>query len=136
MKSNFLTDIRTAVNVFGEIRKGRKEGHEIEVRRTVEVPCIQLGVGFLDTIEGCVLANCDDAIYRIASKTYRELPYEKKYQLAFQVEDGEYINRACLWKEVLKSVMTPKQCRVAMIAILHWYIHIKQMRQQESRKGN
>ena len=94
----------------------------------VSIPCVTLGPGFYDTVEGCTLSHCEREIRDIAQKAFYTLPPEVRYSLAFLPKDGEFIARSHLWKSLLSSVMSPVQCRKAMIRIIHWYIHIKKMK--------
>ena len=128
MKNNLIHDIGAAVDLFKDIRKERKNGSEVNVQKFVQIPLIYVGIGFYDTIEGCVLANCSADISYEARMAYDILPYETKRLLVTTPGDGEFMARVNCWKRLLTPVMTPKQCQIAITAILHWYIHIKRMR--------
>lgn len=128
MKNTLIIDAKTAINLFGKIRKARKAGietevHEVEVKR---IPVISVP-GFYDTVEGCVFANCANNIHETAKNVYKTFTNEKKGQLAFSPKDGEFIDRVNFWKDVLKPVLPPKQYNIAVQSLLHWYIHIKNL---------
>lgn len=93
----------------------------------VSIPCVTLGPGFYDTVEGCTLSHCGREIRDIAQKAFYTLSPEVKHSLAFSPKDGEFVKRAQFWKTLLSFVMTSSQRRKAMIRILHWYIHVKQI---------
>lgn len=121
-----IKDIKIAVNIFRDVRKARR----IERENTrVEIPAAG---SFHDTVEGCTLANCEKEIHKIAMRTFAELPYDEKEKLIPMPRDGEFIDRANAWKELLSPVMTEKQLRKAMIRIIHWYIHIKHLKREEN----
>lgn len=118
-----IKDIKSAVNIFRDMRKARR----IEQENTmVKIPVLR-GGSFYDTVEGCTLANCEKDIVEIAERTFTELPYDEKERLIPPPRDGEFIDHANAWKELLSPVMTEKQLRKAMIRIIHWYIHIKHL---------
>lgn len=59
------------------------------------------------------------------------LPYETQKKFLYSPKNGEFLERAQLWKTTLKPVLPDKEYREAMIAILRWYRHIKQVEKQE-----
>lgn len=127
--NSFISDIRTAAGIFKDIRQERKSGKEVVFQKRIVLPCISGGgVGFYNTVEGCVLANCGKDVNDIARTAFDRLPYEEQHRLSHRIEDGTFIERAIFWKELLRPLMTPAQYRRALIGILQWYIHIKQLK--------
>lgn len=124
MKNNMICDVKTAVNIFSHMRKARKQGREVKVEHRIQIPVIDC-VGFYGTVEGCTLSWLDRDIVDKARDAFDRLPYDEKLKLQSIPEKGEFIKRARLWKELLSPVMTRKQCHIAMIRIIGWYIHIK-----------
>lgn len=118
-----IKGIKSAMGIFRDMRKARRTERE---NTMVEIPVLR-GGGFLDTVEGCTLANCENEIFEIAASVFGALPYETQHRLMFTPENGEFIKRANFWKELFSPVMTGRQCRKAMIRIIHWYIHIKHL---------
>ncbi len=59
----FFNDIKTAVDVFAEIRRARKEGAVVEVRKSRMLPVFNAGAGILDTVEGCTLWNHNNEVF-------------------------------------------------------------------------
>lgn len=110
------------------MRKARKNGCNVEIRKVAELPFINCGPGFLNTVEGCKLVNGDYSVYENVKQVFDGLSHEQKYKLVFSPKDGEFIARAQFWKSILKPVMDTKKYSLAIYSILHWYIQIKQMR--------
>lgn len=135
MKINLLNDVKTAVTVFGAVRKARKDGQEVRIKQTKEIPVMTGGVmfnGFYNTIEGCAIAGTHSGVDKetvdIARKTFHALPVEERTPFSIAPKDGGYISRYRYWRNLLSPVLTPKQCNKAMYAILHWFIHLKHMK--------
>lgn len=127
MKNNMISDARSAFGIFKDMRRARKDGTEIVIEKKKQLPLIQCG-GFYNTVEGCTLSWLDQEIVDQAIIAFYNLPDAEKHRLQFSPEDGEFIERAKLWRNIMGTVMTEKQCHIAMNCIIHWYIHIKQMR--------
>ena len=121
------------------MRKARKAGQAVKVESTISVPVIQFGCSFYDTIEGCTLSWCNSETVEASRKAFHSLQPEEKQLFTQSPKDGEFIERALFWKELLAPVMTPKNCHIAMIKIIEWYIHIKKMnskpKDQEGTSG-
>lgn len=126
MKNNIITDAKTALNIFRDMRKAGKEGREIAVKQKMQAPVIMCG-GFYNTVEGCTLSRLDKGIRDKALKAFNGLPSEEKHRLQFAPEDGEFAERAHFWEELLGEIMPERQRHIAMAAVLHWYICIKRM---------
>lgn len=128
MKNNIITDAKTALAIFWDMRKARRKGTGIKVCRSAQVvPLIDSSPSLIHTVEGHVLINRRDDIYGIAREAFNALPPEERRKVLNVPKDGEIVGRAHFWKNLLQPVMTPRQCHIAMDAILHWYIHIKRM---------
>lgn len=127
MGNNILSDLKTVAGLFKQIRQARKEGAEIRVRKQMQLSVIDTDPdpSLIHTVEGSVLVSCSQTIYGAAMESFMRLSYEERHRLSFSPNDGEFIERANLWKEILKPVMTPVQYHTAIKKILHWYIHIK-----------
>lgn len=123
--NNLINDVKTSARLFGKMRKVRKDGGKIEIRRAI--PCINAGPSFHDTVEGCLLTHYGKDIHGIVQEFFYGLSYEKKHWLSFSPESGGFIERANFWRGSLKPIMAPKQYGIAITAIIQWYIHIKQM---------
>lgn len=128
---NLVKDIKTAANLFLNMRKARKDGAEIVLEEKKTLPFIRT-CSFYNTIEGCVLNHLSNEIECKAWEAYNALPDEVKYQLQFSPKSGEYKDRADLWRATLRPVMTDRQYHIAMNSIIAWYIHIVKMRKERT----
>lgn len=131
MKNNLISDIKTAVGVFRDIRQGRKNDNVPTARKSVDTTYINTGSCFYNTVEGCMLVGCTGNMDDIAREAFDKLTCEERLRLSLVPKDGEFMERARLWKGLLKPLMTPVQYGTAITAILHLYIRIKQRRIQE-----
>ena len=124
---NLVKDIKTAANLFLNMRKARKDGAEVVLEEKKILPVIRTG-GFYGTVEGCALDRLEREVVIKAQEAFDALSDEVKHQLQFAPKSGEYKVRANLWRAALRPVMTDKQYHIAMNCIIAWYVHIKQMR--------
>lgn len=127
---NLIKDIKTAANLFLDMRKAQKDGYEITLEKKRVLPLIRSG-GFYGTVEGCCLDRLDRDIVLKAQKAFNALPDEVKYQLQFSPKAGEYKSRADLWRAMLSPFMTDRECRIAMRCIVSRYIRIFKMEKAE-----
>lgn len=125
--SSFITDIKKTVKIFKDMRKASKEGYETEIRQERQIP-VYSSIGFLNTVEGCVLINHEKDIYKQVNEIFKQFSLEEQEMLVNSPKDGEFIERINFWKYKLQRVMDDRQCRKAMLSIIHWYIHIKKLR--------
>lgn len=129
--ANLIKDIKTAANLFLNMRKARKDEVEVVLEEKKALPFIRTG-GFYGTVEGCVLNHLENEIGDKARAAFNELPDEVKYQLQFAPKGGEFKERADLWRATLRPVMTERQYHTAMRAIIDWYIHIIEMKKERA----
>lgn len=99
MKNNLLNDMKTAVNLFGDIRKARKDGQEVTVKKVREIPIITGGIicnGFCSTIEGCALAGVSSRLgskeVDTAQRTFNALPEEERKPFLYTPRDASISN--------------------------------------------
>lgn len=123
-----LNDVKTASGIFMDIRKARKEGAEVKVRKVRSLPVFSVGLGILDTVEGCTLWNRNKEVFGEIQGAFDALPEEERKKQTSAPKDGEFVERAYFWKTLISSALPPEQTRKAMISILEWYIHIKRRR--------
>lgn len=122
-----LNDVKIAAGIFTDIRKARKEGTEVEVRKVRRLPVLSVGLSILDTVEGITLWNQNKDVFDAIERAFNALPDEERKKQTADLEDGEFTERAYFWKALISSALPPEQTRKAMISILHWYIHIKRI---------
>lgn len=130
----FFSDVKTAADVFADIRRARKEGTVVEIRKSRVLPVFTAGPCIFDTVEGCTLWNRNKEVFDEIQCAFKALPVEDKKRLAFSPENGEFVERASIWRSLIASVLSPEQTRKAMISILQWYIHIKQVRKRAGKE--
>jgi len=129
---NILQDIKTAANVFGEVRKARKTGASaVQVRPVYTVPVYNPKPCFLNTIEGPQAWNHGRDVYKAVSEVFHSLPYETQRRLEFTPEQpGEWVERAQLWQQQLRPTLPPKMYHDVMALFIHWYAHCFRMRRE------
>lgn len=96
--------------------------------RVQETPLRPAGVGvsFYATVEGCHLWDGDREVFDAVHKIFKELPPQIKHLLAFAPKDGEFVQRAQMWRSILKYTMlsAPLQHEI-MHCVYQCYIRIK-----------
>lgn len=122
---NILQDIKTAANVFGEVRKARKSGASaVQIKPVYTVPCVTFKPAYLNTIEGCLTWKCGRDADRAVMEVFKSLPYEVQRRLEFTpLEPGGWGERARFWQQQLKPVLPPKMYHDVIILFIEWYIH-------------
>ncbi len=122
-------DIRTAANVFGEVRKARKAGASaVEIKPVYTVPVYTLKPCFLNTVEGCQTWKLGRDIDQAVSKVFYGLPYDVQRRLEFTPEEpGGWAERARFWQRQLRPVLPPRMYHDVMVLFLHWYAHCLRM---------
>lgn len=118
MKQNILTDIKKGFELMWAARKARKEGAEIRVQGTRDLPLLKdTAPGFLYTVEGCVLANVGREVYYSVKARYDAFPEKLKCRLALAPERGDFRDRAIFWQAVLKESLPKEKYFPAMKAL-------------------
>ena len=134
MKQNILTDIRKGFELMRTARKARKEEAEIRVQVIRNLPQRKdTASGFLNTVEGCVLANMGREVYYSVKARYDAFPEKLKRRLAFAPKQGDFIDRAIFWQAALKESLPKEKYFPAMNALFRWYRHIKDMDRQKEK---
>ena len=122
---DLLTDARTAIKTFTAVREARAEGLEPSVRVLVEMPVINAGPSFYDTLEGCMFANRDKELRNAVREVFNGLSDEDKRVLCSVPENGRFLVRAALWSLELELVLPSRLYHKAMGAILHQLVKAK-----------
>ena len=125
MIKDFFNDAVKAVQYFDQQRKNRKEK-----KAPVKVlPIYKQGPAFYNTIEGCTLSNCSKMADAAGRMAFNRMPYDlQKAMMLSTPEQGDFVERAHLWRTYLRLVAPDKHSHVAMVSILSWYRHIKHIR--------
>ena len=58
MRNSILSYIKTTARLFRQVRRARKEGVEIKVRKQAPLTVIDTSPSLIHTVEGCTLLNC------------------------------------------------------------------------------
>jgi len=124
---SIFQDIKTAVNLTGEIRKARKEGASIEARKVWRVPMLKTTY-WAWTMEACLM-NGGETEKAVCGAFY-SLPEETQHSLTFTPEkSGEWAERARFWQQLLKPALPSKMYHEVMLTFVHWYAHCLRRRQ-------
>lgn len=116
---NIFSDITTAVKLTAEVRRARKEGAAVEVRKTWTIPVIKTGYwGW--TMESCLFYREG---WKSIAAVFNTFPEEVQHALTFAPKRGEWMNRVRFWQEQLRPALPPKQYHDAMIILTHWGCH-------------
>ncbi len=113
---NIFSDITTAVKLTGEVRKARKEGANLEVRKTWAVPMLKMGC-WPWTMESCLFYG---EKWQPVVDVFDALPEDTQHALTFAPKDGEWTDRVRFWKEHLRPVLPPKQYHEALLILIRW----------------
>lgn len=129
---NILQDIKTAANMFCEVRKARKAGaNSIRVRVAHTIPIYDLAPSFYNTIEGGLTWKLGRDTSEAVRTVFKGFPYETQRRLEFTPENpGEWAERARFWQQQLKPVLPPKEHHAVMALFIGWYAHCLRMRKE------
>lgn len=118
----FLQDIKTAVAVFGEVRKIRKAGASaLLVKPVYTVPAVHFGYwGF--TPEGCLF--CGEK-WQPLRDVFDNFPEETQHALCFVPKDGEWGGRVRFWQRRLRPALEPELYHEAILTLVQWGIRCR-----------
>ena len=104
LKPALVSDFVVGVEAIKTARKLRKQGaNKVAITTTKTIPVVSFGYwGW--TAEWC-------------------LKYQHK--LTFSPNDGEFVERARLWREALRPALAPKQYSDTILVILDWLVQVK-----------
>lgn len=119
---NILQDIKTAANVFGEVRKARKAGaNAVQIKPVYTVPMLKTGL-WPWTMEACLMRGGE--VERAVVAVFKTFPHEVQRSLTFTPkEPGGWADRARFWKQQLKPVLPSKDYHSVMVRFIGWYAH-------------
>ena len=81
------------------------------------------------TVEGCALAAFDFEVAEKVQAVFKTFDYDTKRWFSFTPENGEFVERAKFWQNVIYDVLPEgRHGHRAMKAILESYIRIKGLR--------
>lgn len=125
----FLQDIKTAVTVFGEVRKARKAGASaLQVKPVYTIPAVHFGYwGF--TMEGCLFYGQK---WQPLRDVFNSFPEETQHALTFGVKDGEWGDRVRFWKEALRDTLEPDLYHEMIFTLIQWGIRCRRRTLEEA----
>lgn len=128
-----LQDIKTAVKLTGEIRKARKEGAGVEVRKVWRIPVLKSSY-WPWTMEACLMRGGETEKAVVA--VFDSLPEEVQHSLTFTPEEkpGKWVERARFWQQQLKPALPPEMYHAVMLTYIHWYAHCLRMRSEKAER--
>ena len=109
--------------------------HRIKPKESRAIPCYDMKIAFLNTVEGCCLFAASREICKAVKAVFYTLSPEVQYMLIFSPKAGEWAARAQFWRDTLREALPEKQYYLAMSIILKWYIHcVKNHKKKEQAK--
>ena len=127
MSKGYLAALKTEYHA----QKLRKQGRDAVIavvcpkEATVRLPVITVGLGLLDTVEGCTLWNHTTKPQRSAlMAAYRAVDEPTRRAMAYSPKRGEFVRRAAWWRDLLEGVLAPEDVPGAMVAVISWYRRI------------
>lgn len=118
-----LQDVKTAAEVFGEIRKARRAGASaVQVRPVYRVPAVRLGY-FTATMEACLFqgGTSHGNTFKTINDAFKTLPEDVQHSLTFTPPPGGWAERARLWGDLLRPVLPDALYHEAMLTLLRHY---------------
>lgn len=115
---NLLSDVKTAVDIFGKLRSIRKEGKAPAVTVSLKLPILNVSY-WPSTVESCILLG---DVGKAACKVFLTFPEDVQHAMTFAPRRGEYADRIRLWQKALKPALPPKQYHEAIQKIIRWSI--------------
>lgn len=115
---NILSDVKTAVDIFGKLRSIRKEKKVPAVTVSLELPILNVSY-WPSTVESCILLG---DVGKAARKVFLTFPEDVQHAMTFTPKRGEYADRIRLWQKTLRPVLPPKQYHEAIQKIIRWSI--------------
>ncbi len=114
----FLSDVKTAVDIFGKLRRIRKAQKEPAVTVSLKLPILNMSY-WPSTMESCLLLG---DIGKAARKVFLTFPEDVQHAMTFTPKSGEYADRIRLWQKALKPALPPKQYHEAIQKLIRWSI--------------
>lgn len=138
---NLLHDIKATLKFITQMRKARKAGAAGIETRPVRTFHKARPTRWAFTMEGCLLASY---VSIVSSETrqavisaFYTLPEKTQRALTFTPEaPGEWIQRAALWRELLRPVLPPKEFHHVMGIFARHYVRCIKQRNAASPQAS
>ena len=122
MIGQILNDITTAIRLTTEVHRARKDGASVRLQQTYTTPMLKMS-RWGRTMESCLLVR-DSKLNDAVSAVFCTFDSETQHALTFSPKNpGDWAERAQMWRQELKPVLSAEEYYAAMSMILGWYIH-------------
>ena len=132
---NIFQDIKTAVELTGEIRKARKDGASgVQIRPVYTVPVVELKPCYMNTMEAGQTWKLGRDTDRAVMELFQRLPYETQRRLEFTPKKpGEWVERAKFWQRELEPALPTKMKHEVMMLFIGWYARCLRRRKEQTK---
>ena len=122
LKPTLISDFVVGVEAIKTARKLRKRGaNTVAITTTKTIPVVSFGYwGW--TPEWCLKYPGTRDNVRAVFHSFSE---DVQHKLTFSPDDGEFVERARLWQEALRPVLSPKQYSDTILVILDWLVQVR-----------
>lgn len=122
LKPTLISDFVVGVEAIKTARKLRKRGaNKVAITTAKSIPIVDFGYwGW--TPEWCLKYPGTRDTVRAVFHSFSE---DVQHKLTFSPTDGEFVERARLWREALRPVLSPKQYSDTILVILDWLVQVK-----------
>ena len=122
LKPAIVSDLVVGVEAIKTARRIRKQGaNKVTIATAKTVPVVNFGYwGW--TPEWCLKYPGTRDTVRAVFHSFSE---DVQHKLTFSPNDGELVERAKLWQEALRPVLSAKQYSDTILVILDWLVQVK-----------
>lgn len=106
---NVISLIKSAVRGRTARRAGAQKGHAVE-----RIPVYGARPSFLDTVEGCTLANAPRPVELAVLSVFNNFTRDVQHALTFAPGAGEHAERMQFWRDALSPALPPEIYKTAM----------------------
>lgn len=122
LKPAIVSDLVVGVEAIKTARRIRKQGaNKVTIATAKTVPVVNFGYwGW--TPEWCLkYPGTRDTVRAV----FHNFSKDVQHKLTFSPNDGELVERAKLWQEALRPVLSAKQYSDTILVILDWLVQVK-----------
>lgn len=122
LKPSLLSDLVAGVAAIKTARKLRKQGaNKVTIAATKAVPIVDFGYWGWTPEWSLKYPGTRDTVRAV----FHSFSEDVQHKLTFTPNDGEMAERARLWQEALRPVLSPKQYSDTILVILDWLVQVK-----------
>ncbi len=122
-----IKDIFKSIKAGNAIYNSLKQGNSIKITESKTLPTTTL-FSFANTLEGNMLLSSDIENYNTVKACFNTLQNHIQRRLMFTPNEGEFIERINLWKQLLKPELPEKDYYKVIHKIYKKYIKLKNRR--------